>query len=251
VPEFVSKPYVIVWDLDGTLGRFDALNGQGDSPHPIDVRVRPHLREALEQLAGLGFRHTLLTLATPYYAELVLHGLGLRELFEHVEGQGQRGKGDAAGVAQILDVASAEMPARMLFVGDHPLHDEPRDPRVLFHLEMFALERSARDLVLLVRALLDLGGGSLRDGFEELARRRAWWERMLFWRRALPVDRPCRRVLPGLDALLMMRRREDCPVIAFAQPPTLTAAEQMAIVPADHSGRISSRLENRITPGGA
>src|SRR5437763_1191128 len=94
----LSARHVIVWDLDGTLGRFDALNGQGDSANPVTVRVRPHLREALEALSAAGFRHTLLTLATPLYAELVLHALGVRALFERVEGQGQRGKGDVAGI---------------------------------------------------------------------------------------------------------------------------------------------------------
>src|SRR5205085_7437282 len=126
-------------------GRCEALNGQGDSANPVTVRVRPHLREALEALSAAGFRHTLLTLATPLYAELVLHALGVRALFERVEGQGQRGKGDVAGIAAEMGIADEDLPHRMLFIGDHPLHDEPRDPRVLFHLEMFGLERSARD----------------------------------------------------------------------------------------------------------
>lgn len=239
----MSATHVIVWDLDGTLGRFDALNGQGDSPHPITVRVRPHLREALEGLSAAGFRHTLLTLATPLYADLVLQALGVRGLFERVEGKGQRGKGDVAGVASEMGVADADLPHRMLFIGDHPQHDEPRDRRVLFHLELFALERSARDLLSLVKVLLEAGGGSVRDGFEALGRRRPWWARLWPGREPLRPDRPVRRMVKGLGPLLLMRRKEECPVIAFARPPEpAAAAEELSFVPAELSSRMRSGI---------
>jgi hypothetical protein len=230
----VSKPRIIVWDLDGTLGRFEGLNGRGDSPEPIAVQVRPHLRDCLERLAAVGFRHSLLTLATPFYAELVLHGLGLRDLFVRVEGLGQRGKGDAAGLAREFDIAEADRPHQMLFVGDHPLHDEPRDPRVVFHLEPFGLTRSARDLAALVSVLLELGGGSLAEGFAALGRRRPWWKRL---GRALPLDCAVQRQPPGLAPVLMMRRRASCPVLAFARPPERAESpEERSFIP-DEVGR--------------
>jgi hypothetical protein len=225
--------------LDGTLGRFDSLNGLGDSLHLVTVQVRPHLREALEALGALGFRHVLLTLATPFYAELVLHALGVRQLFERVEGQGQRSKGDAAGIGTELGIGEEDRPHRMLFIGDHPHNDEPRDPRVLFHLEMFGLERSARDLLALAKVLLDLGNGSFLEGFHEIGRRRPWWARLFPGRVPLRPDRPERRLVTGLGPLLLMRRSEDCPVIAFARPPEPPVArEQLSFVPAEFAERI-------------
>jgi hypothetical protein len=240
----LSASHVIVWDLDGTLGRFDSLNGLGDSPNPVTIQVRPHLREALEGLIELGFRHVLLTLATPLYAELVLHALGVRQLFDRVEGQGQRGKGDAAGLGTELCIGEEERPHRMLFIGDHPHNDEPRDPRVLFHLEMYGLERSARDLVSLARVLLDLGKGSLLKGFHEIARRRPWWARLWPGRVPLRPNRPERRLVTGLGPLLLMRRSQDCPVIAFARPPEpAVATEQLSFIPVDFAERVRAGLQ--------
>jgi hypothetical protein len=226
-------PHVIVWDLDLTLGRFDGLVRRQDGAEPVPVAVRPHLAEALAALGTAGFRHALLTLATPLYADLALRGTGLRDHFTLVEGLGQRGKGDAVGVGAALGVAEADLPHRLLFVGDHPVNDEPRDPRVLFHLEVFAMSRSAKDLAALALALRDLGGGSLREGFEELGRRAPWWRRLWRFGPSLPTDRPVRRSLPGLPPLLLMHRREDCPVIAFARPPDpAVPATETSFVPA-------------------
>src|SRR5262245_10675786 len=129
--------YVIVWDLDNTLGEFTALHVQGECPSPVAVRVRPGLAGALRQLSEAGFVHTLLTLATPLYAEMVLRATGLRPFFSRVDGFGQRGKGDAAGLGNVFGLTAEQRPHRMIFIGDHPLFDEPRDPRVVFHLEPY------------------------------------------------------------------------------------------------------------------
>jgi hypothetical protein len=229
----VPDSHVIVWDLDLTLGRFDALTNRGGSTEAVKVLLRPHLREALAALAAAGFCHSLLTLGTPLYADLVLRGTGLRDLFALVEGYGQRGKGDAAGIAAALGVTEEQRPHRMLFVGDHPINDEPRDPRVLFHLELFALSRSAKDLASLVVALRERGNGSLREGFEGLGRARSW-RRLWLGTRPLAVERPARRTLPGLAPLLLLKRREDSPVIAFAQPPDPAAEPaETAFVPSE------------------
>src|SRR5262249_31791755 len=146
----LNTPYVIVWDLDLTLGDFSALSRQPDSVDPITVLVRPGLAETLRTLAAADFIHTVLTLATPLYAEIVLRGTGLRRLFERVEGLTQRLKGDAAGLGYALGIPEDERPHRMLFVGDHPLFDAPQDGRVLFHIEPHALSRPAADLARLV-----------------------------------------------------------------------------------------------------
>jgi hypothetical protein len=228
----VPDVHVIVWDLDLTLGRFDALNNRGGSTEAIRVLLRPHLREALESLTAAGFIHTLLTLGTPLYADLILRGTGLRDYFDLVEGHGQRGKGDAAGVASAIGISDDDRPHRMIFVGDHPINDEPRDPRVLFHLEVFALSRSARDMAALVLALRERGDGSLREGFEKTGQGRSW-RRLWLGKGPLPADRPARRMLPGLAPLLLLKRREDSPVIAFAQPPNPAAEPaETAFVPA-------------------
>jgi hypothetical protein len=232
----VSNPYVIVWDLDGTLGDFVPLHGRGESTDAVAVRVRPGLPEALHALSAAGFTHTLLTLATPLYAEVVLRAIGLRQYFVRVEGLGQRDKGDAVGIATQLGIAESERPHRMLFVGDHPLFDEPRDPRVLFHLEPFAMLRPADELTRLVLHLRDAGAGSLRAGFDALVPRErpSWWQRLRqrSWR--IPNGRPITRSVPGIGEVALIVRADACPVIGFSQIPSLGAqAGQHTFVPAE------------------
>ena len=208
----MSGPHVIVWDLDGTLGEFSGLNGLGESVEPVSVRLRPGLEAALRQLSAAGFVHTLLTLATPLYAELALRGTGLRPLFTRVEGLGQRHKGDAAGVAQAMGMTEEERPHRLLFVGDHPWSDSPQDPRVVFHLEPLALIRPADELVRLVLHLRDLGAGSLRHGFDCL--RSQSWRRWL-WPWGEAAGRPVYRRVAGLGRVVLVQRPDEAPVIGF------------------------------------
>lgn len=225
----MSDPYVIVWDLDGTIGEFAALQQLGEAVNPINVQVRPGLAEALQTLSDAGFVHTVLTLAAPLYAEVVLRGSGLRPFFARVEGWGQRGKGDAAGLADVFGVAEDQRPQRMIFVGDHPVYDEPQDPRVLFHLEPCVLTRPAADLARLVLHLRDTGGGSLREGFDVLARQRPWWQRLWPPSVLLPHGIPVRRLVPRVGQLLLMARANASPMIVFEKPPRPEAQ------PADHT----------------
>jgi hypothetical protein len=234
----VADRHVIVWDLDNTLGDFSALTGQGESSQPVRVRLRPGLEAVLHELAGAGFEHTLLTLATPAYAEAVLRGTGLRRFFARVEGLGMRGKGDAAGLGAALGIPENQRPHRMVFVGDHPLFDEPQDPRVVFHLEPCALTRPAADLGRLVLHLRETGGGSLRQGFERVCGARTGWRALWPFGR----DRegvPVRRTVPGVGNLVMVRRVEGCPVIGFASlPEPAEAAGECEFVPAQQLAQL-------------
>jgi hypothetical protein len=239
----VNRPHVIVWDLDRTLGDFTALQQQGESAGPVTVQVRHGLHQALHTLTEAGFVHTVLTLATPLYAEIVLRGTGLRQHFVLVEGLGQRDKGDAAGIAADLGIAPGERPHRMLFVGDHPLFDEPRDVDVLFHLEPCGLMRPAEELARLVVHLREAGGGSLRHGFDALARQTAWWRR-LWPARARPAeDALLRRSVPGIGDLVVVPRANACPVIAFALPPDAPAVPAVcSFVPAELLAQVEAEL---------
>jgi len=238
----VGEPYVIVWDLDGTVGDFCALENQGDAVTPVRVAVRPGLSAALAELRREGFVHTVLTVATARYAELALHDTGLREHFALVEGRGQRGKGDAAGVGAALGVEADELPHRVLFVGDRLAFDEPQDARVLFHLEPWALSRPADELTRLVRHLRQAGGGSLAQGFARLAARRPWWQG--FWpaRSAPTPGVPVRRRLPGVGPVVLAARQSECPVIGFERPPRVPAPpEEFRFVPAELGARLPAR----------
>jgi hypothetical protein len=244
----VSGRHVIVWDLDNTLGDFSALHGQGESSQPVQVRLRPGLEPLLHSLAAAGFQHTLLTLATPLYAEAVLRGTGLRHFFVRVEGLGMRGKGDAAGIGEALGIPEGQRPHRMLFVGDHPLFDEPRDPRVVFHLEPCALIRPAADLGRLVLHLREAGGGSLRQGFERVCSARSGWRAL--WPFGRDGDgTPVRRTVPGVGSLVMVRRREGCPVIGFATLPEPAGAPgEFEFVPAHHMAQAQLPLHGADPP---
>ncbi len=241
----MTKTHVIVWDLDGTLGEFTAVHEQGDSTDPVRVRVRPGLPEALQRLTDEGFVHTVLTLATPLYAEVVLRATGLRQHFLRVEGLGQRIKGDAEGVGDSLGIPDNERPHRMIFVGDHPLFDEPQDPRVVFHLEPCGLCRPADDLTRLVLRLRDGGGGSLARGFDRLSRAGSWWRRFGPFLPRLSEE-PLRRIVAGVGEVMLARRSGGPPVIGFAESPdppgdpvehSFAPAELAAQVEAEHTKR--------------
>lgn len=234
----MRTPHVIVWDLDGTLGEFAILTEKSESTEPVSLRVRPGLPEALRRLTEAGFLHTVLTLATPLYAEVVLRGTGLRPYFLRVEGLGQRGKGDAEGIGDSLGIPDDDRPHRMLFVGDHPLFDAPQDPRVVFHLEPCGLARSADDLARLVLHLRDRGGGSLRRGFDRLAQTGPWWRRAWPFRPRMNGE-PLRRVVPEVGELMLARRSDGPPVIGFAEYPHPSAEPvEHSFVPAELTAQV-------------
>jgi hypothetical protein len=213
--DVVVKPEnVIVWDLDGTLGQFSSMPMR-EGGEPITVLLRHGLADALRDLSAAGVVHTVLTMATPLYAEMVLHGTGLRPFFRFVEGQGQRYKGDAAGIGAALGLSADDLPHRMLFIGDHPYNDAPKDRRVLFHFEPQAMARSARDVGRMVHHLLNVGQGSFQRGFESLMGQPSLWNRL--WSRK-PETRPIEVDVPGVGRLGLAERAEDCSVIWFAQP---------------------------------
>jgi hypothetical protein len=230
----VSDPYVIVWDLDGTLGDFEALHARGECSEPITVKVRPGMAEALRTLTEEGFVHTLLTRAAPLYAEVALRAAGLRPFFVRVEGAGQRGKGDAVGIAETFGLAERHRPHRMFFVGDLPVFDEPRDPRIVFHLEPCFLSRSAVEVARLVLHLREVGGGSLRQGFDLLANPIRWWQWVIPLTPRMPIDRPVRCSVPAVGQLVLMVRKDGCPIVVFENPaePAMTPTEH-SFVPAE------------------
>jgi hypothetical protein len=203
-----SPRFIVVWDLDCTLGEFSALERRRSDREPVTVWLRPGIHDALARLSAEGFAHVVLTLATPRYAEMALRGTGLDVHFIEVACAGQRRKGDALGIAEAHGMPADEVHDRMIFVGDHPLHDAPSDPRVVFHIEPAALRRHAEPLAMLLLELRRRGEGSLRRGFDALAVDRA---------AGGPVVR-CN--LPGIGPVLLAPRENDCPVIVFAEAPT-------------------------------
>lgn len=203
--------YIIVWDLDRTLGVFDAIGRSRGDGAPVTVFLRPGIEAALARLSAEGFAHVVLTLATPAYAATVLAGTGLRPHFLEVACAGQRPKGDTEGIARTHGIPLDEVHHRMLFVGDHPWYDAPRDPRVVFHIEPFATRRPAEPLADLILELRRRGTGSLRRGFDDLAGQPAPPEG--------PAEGPVTRDLPGIGPVMLAYRKDECPVIVFATEP--------------------------------
>ncbi len=220
----MADPYAIVWDLDRTLGEFDALELNLGAPE-VTVYLRPGIVEAVAELDRLGFKQTVLTLATARYAEIALRGTGLRDAFVEVAGVGQRAKGDARGVAELLGIAASERPHRMLFVGDHPMFDAPEDPEVVFHLEPNALHRHAKHVVHMVTELREHGRGSLRRGYDALLSKSN-----------VTRDGDVRSMKhPTLGELLMVPRKELCPVICFGDDGDAPGGTPVRIEPDRHS----------------
>jgi len=239
---------VIVWDLDGTLGVFDQLALWNRSPAQslLMIQARPDLEAALNELTSLGFIHRVLTMATSRYAEMALATLQLRHHFIAVEGYGQRGKGDVVGIAEEMEIPAQRWGASMLFIGDHPMMDPPRDPRVLFHYEPWAIERSALAVVAMVRELLDRGDGDLARGFtrwHEATARRSWWDRLRFRRRSSNHFEPTERELADHGWMVLVNRKEECPVIAFRERPIIPANPVMIPLPLPEANPIDSNSD--------
>lgn len=237
----MGAPYLLVWDLDGTLGDFDALERHWTDGTPVRLQLRPGLAAALEALGQAGFVHTVLTTATPLYAEVALAAAGLRDHFARVEGRGQRFKGDAAGLAEAFAIPAHERARRVLFVGDRLDFDEPEDPDVVFHLEPCALARPAAQLARLVEYLREAGGGSLHEGFQRLGRGPRQWRR-LFRRAAMPLGETVERQVAGLGRVLMLARPGACPVIGIGEPPAPVAADEVEVVPAQVVAAAAAKL---------
>lgn len=229
----MNQPYVIVWDLDDTLGQFGQLNKAGESTTAITVRIRPGIRQALDTLTQAGFAHTLLTLASPLYAEIALRGMKLRDCFLRVEGRGQRGKGDATGLGEALGMKPQELGHRMLFVGDNSYMDAPQDPNVVFHLEPYALMRPASDLTRLILHLREAGSGSLLHGFERIGLQHLPTKPDPLPER-LPRGGIIRCTVAEVGNLLMCAPQDACPIVAFEKPPDIeTTLIEMSFVPAE------------------
>lgn len=226
----MSGAPILVWDFDETLGDFRSLYQHWDRSKPVTVRLRPDLRPALEQLSAAGFRHRILTLASSVAAEGALRAAGLRDHFEAIEGLGERGKGDVDGIAACYGLSEVERGERLVFIGDHIVNDRPQDPRVLFHLELQALERSALDCAALLLKLRELGQGSFLRGFLKLRRGR--------WYRAFGAfeGEPRLRQVEGLEPLALVTM-EAGPIIAFAEEVRAPKeAEELSFIPEELGG---------------
>ncbi len=197
-----APDFLIVWDLDHTLGVFDAIADVYDETQPVTVKLRQGIDDALVRLSDEGFSHSVLTLASPSYAQLALLGTSLRRHFLEIAAAGQRPKGDVEGVAHTFGIPFEQRPDRMLFIGDHPLYDPPQDPRVVFHLERYAVRRPAEQVASLVLSLRELGEGSLRRGFDEVASRGG-------------AEQVRKCALDGVGSLLLLPRDNGCQVLVF------------------------------------
>lgn len=232
----MTRPYVIVWDLDGTIGVFKALNHSIGADTPVSVEIRPGMAETLQKLSRAGFVHTVLTLATPTYAEAALRGTNIRSYFDRVEGRGQRGKGDAAGLGDVFGLTPAERPERMLFIGDIPFYDQPADVNVVFHLET-VVSRPADDFARLVLGMRDAGRGSIRRGFEAFVRFGLRGEPGTVpgeepdSDRTLPIGRLVRSDVQGVGPLLMCLPENSCPIVGFGDGLEAGRGEQHHFVP--------------------
>lgn len=220
-----APDFLIVWDLDHTIGVFDAMAHIASPYDPVTIELRPGIGDTLTQLAREGFEHTVLTLASHAYAEVILRATGLRDHFLEVSGVGERAKGDAEGLARKFGIPVDECHHRMLFVGDHPLFDVPQDHRVVFHFEPHPLRRPAQAVARLALTLRELGRGSLRAGFDRLAEGS---------RESTPIAHVA---VEGLGALVLAERDDGCPIIAFEEAePSRTSDDsgtEVTFVPAE------------------
>lgn len=118
----------ICWDLDKTLGRFDAPEaGRRGLTRGIDV--------LLDDLLAQGFRHVVTTAAASEYAEGALAEFGIRGRFEAVFDRSVicdgRFNKHYLPVASRLGIGMEEAAERMIVIGNS-MKDAPADSDIVF-----------------------------------------------------------------------------------------------------------------------
>jgi len=177
----MDKPKAICWDMDGTLGLFDSVQllMEGTSvPPDMEKVVRPlsiryKLREALQELRGMGIVHYVTTSAPKEIADAAVSMAGISGFFEGIFGNGTvNGIGGRCKrympVAEDLGYSMEEAVANMVVVGDG-VADKPSDlDGLVFILQPSGAYHDAFVPMEIVKKLLEAGKGHFKRGFDFL-----------------------------------------------------------------------------------
>ncbi|UCD57709.1 MAG: hypothetical protein JSV16_00965 [Candidatus Hydrogenedentota bacterium] len=169
----MTKPKIISWDLDETLGFFrDIVSARSGHRHPDPedaYSLRKDIIRTLNQLVNKSYRHVVTSSAKLDYSEKVLQAVCLDAYFDHVFGRDKVTDGiwgkKYLPVAELYQLDELEARSHMLVIANMA-SDEPIDLDIVFIHDQRGLEESALVYETIAETLWTRGEGSFRRGFE-------------------------------------------------------------------------------------
>jgi hypothetical protein len=169
----MTKPKVISWDLDETLGFFRdivSVRNKERYPNPDDsYTLRKDIIKTLHQMVNRGYHHVITSSAKLHYSEGIIATVCLDAYFDHILGRkdvtdGIWGK-KYLPAAQLYHLDEDEICSNMLIIANMA-SDEPIDAGVVFLHDERALNESALVYETIADTLWTKGESSFKRGFE-------------------------------------------------------------------------------------
>jgi hypothetical protein len=169
----LTKPRVICWDLDETLGAFRdviSVRNKMEFPDPDDHYVlRTDILKTLNKLMEKGYRHAVTSSAKLHYTEGIIGAVCLDAYFDCILGrkdvtEGIWGK-KYAPAAEFFQLNEDEARSNMLTIANLS-SDEPTDIDIVFIHDERDLEQSALVYEAIVDKLWTMGEENFKEGFD-------------------------------------------------------------------------------------
>lgn len=169
----MSKPKVICWDLDETLGFFRdivSVRNKERYPNPDDsYTLRKDIIKTLHQMVRTGYHHVITSSAKLHYSEGIIEAVCLDAYFDHILGRqdvtdGIWGK-KYLPVAELYHLNGGKISSNMLIIANMA-SDEPIDADIVFLHDERALKESALVYETIADTLWGTGEGDFKRGFD-------------------------------------------------------------------------------------
>jgi len=171
----MTKPKIICWDLDETLGFFRnlvSIRSGREYPDPDDsYMLRKDIIKTLNRMISKGYNHVVTSSAKLDYSEKVLGAVCLDSYFDRVFGRktvtdGIWGK-KYMPAAEFYDLDETDACSQLLVIANMA-SDEPIDIGAVFVHDQRRLEETALVYETIADTLWTRGEGSFKHGFESL-----------------------------------------------------------------------------------
>ena len=170
----MTKPRVICWDLDETLGFFRdivSVRNKETFPDPDDIYVlRLDILKTLNRFMDKGYRHVVTSSAKLRYTEGIIEAVCLDTYFDCIFGRNDLVEGiwgkKYAPAADFFGIDEIDAGSNMLVIANLA-SDEPTDLDIVFLHDERELEASALVYETIAEALWSAGENDFRRGFEK------------------------------------------------------------------------------------
>lgn len=174
----MTKPKIICWDLDDTLGDFRNIvsaRSRGKFLSPEDsYTLRTDIIKTLNRMIGKQYQHVVTSSAKLEYSQKVLQVVCLDAYFDHVFGRDKVTDGiwgkKYVPAADFYELTESDAYSQMLVIANMA-SDEPIDLGIVFVHDQRGLEESALVYETIADVLWTHGEGSFKRGFESFFER--------------------------------------------------------------------------------